>query len=58
MFDNEHLKIFKDMHDKYGAKVQLNLFYQKMMTLSGFCLRNTYKDLCKTANKAPIHPDN
>ena len=28
MFDNAFLKVLKEVHDKYGAKVQLNVFYR------------------------------
>lgn len=28
LFDNPYLSIYKRLHDKYGMKVQLNLFYQ------------------------------
>lgn len=28
LFDNEYLKIYKDLHDKYNMKVQLNIFYK------------------------------
>lgn len=28
IFDNPYIKVFKDVHDKYGTKVHFNLFYQ------------------------------
>ncbi len=28
LFDNPYLAIYKDLHDKYGAKFQLNIYYE------------------------------
>ena len=28
IFDNPYLRVYKDLHDTYGAKVHLNLFYE------------------------------
>lgn len=28
IFDNDYLKVYKEAHDRYGAKVRLNLFYE------------------------------
>lgn len=43
IFDNPYLGMFKDIHDKYGTKVQFNLYYQT----EGFNLSqmpDTYKE--------------
>lgn len=34
VFDHPYLKMYKDIHEKYGTKIQLNLFY----TMNGFDL--------------------
>lgn len=43
VFDHPYLKMYKDIHEKYGTKIQLNLFY----TMNGFDLTmvtDRYKD--------------
>jgi len=43
VFEHPYLKMYKDLHEKYGTKVQLNLFY----TMNGFDLSmmtDKYKD--------------
>mgnify|MGYP000897823803 FL=1 len=43
IFENPYLSVYKRLHEKYGVKVQLNLFYQ----MDGFNLSqmpDRYKD--------------
>lgn len=50
IFDNEYLAIYKEAHDKYGAKVQLNIHYETDC-YAGFSNKRDYFCLDMMTNK-------
>lgn len=50
IFDNKYLSLYKKAHEKYGAKVHLNLFYDTLM-LACFDEKIEYFDLSMMTDK-------
>lgn len=51
IFDNPYLAVYKAAHDRYGAKVHLNLFYEFFAVESGFPAERPYFNLSMMTDK-------